>query len=113
MAGGEEAQRRTPRDYVTPGAHSQTLGITIPPVVTNYFELKPALISMVQQSQFDDSLMEDPNLRLLVFLEVYDTLKINGASTDAIRLHLCPFSQKDKARAWLHSLPPGVYHDMG
>ena len=51
--------------------------------------------------------MEDPNLHLSVFLEVCDTLKINGASIDAIRLRLFPFSLRDKARAWLHSLPPG------
>jgi len=50
MAGGEEAQRRTLRDYVTPGAHSETPGITIPPVAAHNFELKPALISIVQQS---------------------------------------------------------------
>ena len=51
--------------------------------------------------------MEDPNLHLSVFLEVCDALKINGASTDAIWLRLFPFSLRDKARAWLHSLPPG------
>jgi len=47
MAGRDEEQRRTLRDYVTPGAHSQTPGITIPPVMANNFELKPVLISMV------------------------------------------------------------------
>jgi len=47
MAGGEEAQRQAFRDYVTSGARSQTLGITIPPVAANNFEFKPALISMV------------------------------------------------------------------
>jgi len=51
--------------------------------------------------------MEDPNLHLSVFLEVRDTLKINGASTDAIHLRLFPFSLKDKARSKLHSLPLG------
>ena len=51
--------------------------------------------------------MEDPNLHLSVFLEVCNTLNIKGASTDAIRLHLFPFSLRDKARAWFHSLPPG------
>jgi len=51
--------------------------------------------------------MEDPNLLLSVFLEVCETLKINGALTDAICLRLFPFSLRDKARAWLHSLSPG------
>ena len=51
--------------------------------------------------------MEDPNLHLSVFLEVCDTLKLNGVSGDAIDLHLFPFSLKDKVRAWLHSLPSG------
>ena len=107
MARGEAAQRRTLWDYVTSGVHSQTPSITIPPVETHNFELKPALISMVQQSQFGGLPMEDPNLHLSVFLEVCNTLQINGASTDAIRLRLFPFSLRDKARAWLHSLPPG------
>ena len=69
MAGGEEAQRHTLRDYVTPGVHNQTPGITIPPVAAHNFELKPALISMVQQLQFGGLPMEDPNLHLSVFLE--------------------------------------------
>jgi len=47
MARGEEAQRRTLRDYVTLGAHSQTLRITIPPIAATNFELKLALISIV------------------------------------------------------------------
>jgi len=106
MAGGGEEQKRTLRDYLTPGVHSQTPGITIPPIAAYNFELKPALISMVQQSQFGGLPMEDPNLHLSVFLEVCDTLKINGASTDAIRLCLFPLSLRDRARAWLHSLPP-------
>jgi len=38
---------------------------------------------------------------------VYDTLKLNGVSTYAIRLRLFLFPFRDKARAWLHSLPPG------
>ena len=50
MAGGEEAQKRALRDYVTPGAHSQTLGITITLVAASNFELKLALMSMFQQS---------------------------------------------------------------
>jgi len=107
MSGREEEQRKTLRDYVTPGVHNQTPGITIPLVTAHNFELKLALISMVQQSQFGGSPMEDLNLHLLVFLEVCNMLKINEASSDAIWLRLFPFSRRDKVRAWLHSLPPG------
>jgi len=34
-------------------------------------------------------------------------LKLNGVSSDAIHLRLFHFSLRDKARAWLHSLPSG------
>jgi len=50
------------------------------------FELKPALISMVQQVQFGGTSIKDPNLHVHVLLEVCATLKFNGISTDAIRL---------------------------
>ena len=63
----------------------------------NNFELRPALVSMVQQTQFGGSLMEDPNLHLLIFLQMRDALTLNGLSIDAICLHLFPFSLKDKA----------------
>jgi len=38
---------------------------------------------------------------------VCDTLKLNGVSSDAICPCLFPFSLRDKARDWLHSLPSG------
>ena len=103
----EDKQRRTIQDYVTLGVHGLTPGITRQPLTTNNFELKPNLISMVQQSQFGSIPMDDPNFHLSVFLEVYNTLKIDGASSHAIYLHLFPFSLRDKTRAWLHSLPWG------
>ena len=62
---------------------------------------------MGKQSQFEVTPLEDLNLYLLVFLEGCNTLKLNGVSTDTIRLGLFPFSLRDKARAWLHSLPSG------
>ena len=105
MGGGCE-QRRTLRDFVTPGVESIASSITCPNVEANNFELKPASISMVQQSQFRGTLLKDPNLHILTFLEVCDTLKLNGVSTYTIRLWLFPFSFREKARAWLHSFSP-------
>ncbi|KAJ9167352.1 hypothetical protein P3X46_022013 [Hevea brasiliensis] len=75
-------------------------------VEANNFELKPALCQMVQQSQFGGNPSESPHVHLAHFLEISDMLKINGVSDDAIRLRLFPFSLKDRAREWLHSLPP-------
>ena len=67
---------------------------------------------MVQQSQSGDSSMEDPNLELVVFLEVCDTLKINGASTDAIRVCLFLFSLGDKVRVATFTTSR-ANHDVG
>jgi len=107
MARGEGDPRRTLRDFVTPRVQMIASSIARPTVDANNFELEPALIAMVQQSQFGGTLLDDPNLHLSVFLEVCDTLKFNGVSTDTIRLRLFPFPLRDKAWGWLHSLPSG------
>jgi len=98
--------RRTLRDFVTPGVQGIASSIAWPAIDASNFELKPAFISMVQQSQFGGTPLEDLNLHLSVFLEVCNTFKLNGVSSDAIRLWLFPFSLRVKARVWLHSLPP-------
>jgi len=93
--------------FCTPGVQGITLSIAHPVIDANNFELKSALVSMVQQAQFSRTPLEDPNLHLLVFLEVCDMLKLCGVSSDVIRLCLFPFSLRHKARAWLHSLLTG------
>jgi len=76
-AGGD--QRLTLQDFITHGAQGIALSIARPGVDANNFELKQALISMVQQSQFSRTPLEDPNLHISVFLEVCDILKLNGS----------------------------------
>ena len=98
-------KRRTLRDFVTPGVQGIASSIAQPTIDVNNFELKPALISMVQQSQFGRTSLEDPNLHFSVFLEVCDSLNLNRVSSDTNQLCLFLFSLRDKVRAWLHSLP--------
>ncbi|KAH9671338.1 hypothetical protein KPL70_017334 [Citrus sinensis] len=55
--------------------------------------------------QFNGLPNEDPHLHLKLFLEVSDAFKIAGATQDALRLRLFPYSLRDRARAWLNLLP--------
>jgi hypothetical protein len=62
------------------------------------FELKPALITMVQGSQFCGKAHEDASAHLQHFLEICSTFTIKGVTTDVILLHLFPFSLLEKAK---------------
>ena len=108
MADGEQnAQPRTLKDYVWPVVNENNSGIRRQTINANNFELKSGLISMVQQAQFSGSPLDDPNIHLVMFLEICDTVKMNGVTEDTIRLRLFPFSLRDKARGWLQSLQLG------
>ena len=76
-----------------------------PPIEANNFELKPALITMVQQNQFIGHPSEDPNEHLGRFLRMANTVKMNGVNPYVIKLQLFPFSLRDIAANWFESLP--------
>jgi hypothetical protein len=62
------------------------------------FELKPALINMVQGSQFCGKSHEDASAHLQHFLEICSTFTIKGVGRDAILLRLFPFSLLGNAK---------------
>ena len=95
------ADTRVLRDYAMPTVMDTLSGIRKPPIPANNFEIKPAIIHMVQANQFGGSPIEDPNAHIATFMEICDTFKHNGVSDDAIRLRLFPFSLRDKAKNWL------------
>jgi hypothetical protein len=64
----------------------------------NAFELKPALINMVQASQFCGQAHEDVIAHLQHFLEICGTFTIKQVTRDAILLRLFPFSLLGKAK---------------
>ena len=74
----------------------------------NNFELKPALITMVQQNQFTVHPIEDPNEHTGRFLRMANTVKLNGVRPDVIKLQLFPFSLRDTIASWFESLPYGL-----
>ncbi|XP_073049527.1 uncharacterized protein [Primulina eburnea] len=103
-----ELPREVPiREHFRPVINAHYSGIARGTIAANNFELKPALINMVQLNQFGGAATADPHLHLRTFLEITDTVKINGVSDEIIRLRLFPFSLRDQARSWLQSLPLG------
>src|SRR3954470_16653017 len=112
-AGGSRSTRpddeRAMKDYCFP-SNDEELGSSVvgPSVTTNHFEIKTCLITLIQQTvQFSGFPSEDPNQHLIDFLETCDLVKLNGVSSDAIRLRLFKYSLRDKARSWLQSLEAG------
>ncbi|CAJ2652135.1 unnamed protein product [Trifolium pratense] len=101
----EGPQNRPLKSYAIPSQAEPHNSIAAPAIEANNFELKPSLLSAVQQNQFSGNPTDDPNLHLSIFLQYADTVKANGVSPEAIRLRLFPFSLRDRARAWLQSLP--------
>jgi hypothetical protein len=66
------------------------------------FELKPALINMVQQSPFRGKASEDANAHLQHFLEICSTFTIRGVTQDVVRLRLFLFSLLGKVKQWFY-----------
>ena len=79
-----------------------------PPIEANNFELKPTLITMVQQYRFTGLPSEDPNEHLGRFLRMENTVNLNGVRPDVIKLQLFPFSLRDTTTSWFESLPYGL-----
>ena len=95
-------------DFSQPKINDIQSSIVRPAITEKTFEMKPGTIQMVQNSvQFGGSPTEDPNMHIRNFIEICDTFKFNNVSEDAVKLRLFPFSLRDKAKGWLHSLPAG------
>ena len=104
-----DQEQKALRDYATPSVNGATSSIRRPAIQANNFEIKPAIIQMIQQTvQFGGLSQEDPNVHIANFMEICDTFKHNGVIDDAIRLRLFHFSLRDKAKVWLNSLPLGI-----
>ena len=99
--------QRTMKDFWKPVIRDDYSTIRQPSIEVNNFELKPALIPMVQQNQFIGYPSEDPNEHMGRFLRMANTVKLNGVRPDVIKLQLFPFSIRDTEARSFESLPYG------
>ena len=98
-------ENRPLKDYAAPNARGLRSGIARPTIEAGHFTIPPALLSMIRQNQFGGLPSKDPNDHVDMFLELCETLRIEGASVDAIRLRLFPLSLRDRAKTWLKYVP--------
>ena len=105
----ERPQRANPmEEFWRPIIQEEYYAVRQPPIEANNFELKPALITMVQPHQFTSHPSEDPNEHLGRFMRMENIVKLNGVRPDVIKLQLFPFSLRDVASTWFDSLPVGL-----
>ena len=91
-------------EFALPPTVVQT-AIRRPSIQANNFELKSVTLQMLQNILFHGLPNENPNMHLTNFLEVYNTIKYNGVTKEALRLRLFPLSLGDRAKHWLTSQP--------
>lgn len=104
--GINQERERTLEEYWKLVIHRDYSPVRRTPITTNNFELKPSLINLVQSRQFMGHPSEDSNEHLSNFLQVVDTIKVNGVSHKVIKIKLFPFSLREKLRHWNKSLQP-------
>ena len=108
----EEVERNqwpnTMENFWRPIIQDEYSAIRQPTIEANNFELKPTLITMVQQHQFTSHPSEDPNEHMGRFMRMANIVKFNGVRPKVIKLQLFPFSLRDVAATWFDSLPVGL-----
>ncbi|XP_038889363.1 uncharacterized protein LOC120079279 [Benincasa hispida] len=71
------------------------------------FKIKSVMLQMVQNTgQFGGLQGEDLHAHLTSFVEMCSTFSISGVTPEGIRLYLFPYTLRDEANIWAHSLEP-------
>jgi len=103
---------RSLRDYLHP-TRQATPSCMVIPAGAGQFDIKPGVIQLLPKFHGLES--ESAYLHIKEIEEVCATLHFNNVREDLIKFRLFPFSLKDKAKAWLHSLQPNsiaLWSDM-
>ena len=68
------------------------------------FELRPALITMIQNNQFAGRPQEDPYMHLKNYIASSGTIRYRNVDHDQVRACLFQFSLHDMGREWFETL---------
>ena len=104
---GRPQRQRTMEDFWRPIIKDNYSTVRQPAIEANNFDLKLALIIMVQQHQYTRHPSKDPNEHLERFLRKANIVKLNEVNPDVIKLHMFPFSLRNTTTSWFESLQYG------
>ena len=83
---GRPQSQMTMEEFWRPVLQDQYSVVRQPAIEANNFELKPTLITMVQQHQFTGHPSKDPNEHMGRFMRMANTVKLNRVRPEVIRL---------------------------
>ncbi|XP_013617570.1 PREDICTED: uncharacterized protein LOC106324096 [Brassica oleracea var. oleracea] len=95
-------ERNLPRNFST-----NRSPINPPPCTRQDYEIKPALIGLVQKSTFSGLTSDIPMEHIEAFERICNFSRSNGVPPDYVKCTLFPFSLEGKASRRLQSLPTG------
>ncbi|XP_021743256.1 uncharacterized protein LOC110709352 [Chenopodium quinoa] len=96
-----EVPRVTLKELGTMGAYKYESGISPLLIGDSDFEIKPAMIILIERRQYSAGIYESPLNHLKEFENYCNKIKVNRVAQEFIRLKLFPFSLIGRAQEWL------------
>ncbi|XP_021714973.1 uncharacterized protein LOC110682931 [Chenopodium quinoa] len=98
--------KKSLKEFCVPPPYQEASGIVTLVIKANNFEIRPALITLIEGHQFFREKHEDPIAHLKQFTRYCSTVKAKGVTPEYILLSMFIFSLTDKTSDWLDRLPP-------
>ncbi|GJW09234.1 reverse transcriptase domain-containing protein [Tanacetum coccineum] len=99
------ADTRTMSELLQASTEGYGYAIVIPPILSENFELKVGLLSLVTSSQFHGFERDDLHSHIRWFNKITSMFKYKNVPHDAIKLMHFPFSLEGATRIWLKKNP--------
>ncbi|KAI3807728.1 hypothetical protein L1987_23662 [Smallanthus sonchifolius] len=104
------ANRHTVHQQSTAGFTGINNPITVPNITNeNSWQIPSYIMTAINNCQFNGRDDEDAPVHVARLTRICGTFNLQGATDDAIFLHLFPFSLAGRAATWLDSHPPGAF----
>nr|GEU34494.1 hypothetical protein [Tanacetum cinerariifolium] len=98
------ADNRTMEEMLQAPTEGYGDAIVVPDILTENFEIKTGLLSLIQAHQFHGFESNNPHDHIRSFNRITSTLKFRDVSNNAIKLMLFPYSLEGAAKIWIDKL---------